>query len=43
MVKTTASNREDVDSMQQSSKMMERGSKRGCKSRERGARKIYVE
>ena len=35
-------NREEVDNMQQSSKIVGRGSKRGHKSKERGVRKVYT-
>ena len=37
------SNREDIDNMQQRSKIVGRGSKRGHKSKERGVRKIYID
>ena len=43
LVKNTASNREEVDNMQQSSRMVGRGSKIGHKSKERGVRKIHIE
>ena len=37
------SNPEKVKNMQQSSKMVERESKRGHKSKERGVREVYIE
>ena len=44
LVKTTESrvNKEEVHSMQQSSKMVRSGSKRGFKSEERGTSEIYM-